>query len=400
MKLSTLSLVLSSFALSGSAVAGFQGLSNNLDHELQNELRIASMPHPVLDLSPQQQPIALNSPAKPIADEIHNEFVQLTAAEQTLQPPTVKQLPELQLAATSNLGNNLASLAAAHHIQVNAEQQPTDALQQPIEHIDHDAQVNFSETTTTPENVAIQVATATSEPVPVAHLNDTLAGVAPETEAETKPASTPTGAQDDKLQQLTRALAAGQYQPEVTPLTPAEKQQELDIKIRSQQAKSQVIEFNNDTINRKYPVAQASFSGSINRSSASWMEKYPLPKNVGRVSSTFGTRVMAGRVEHHQGLDLAAPTGTPIYATGSGVVTKAGWGNGYGQYVEINHGNGYLTRYGHASRVNVQVGDRIEAGDHIANVGCTGRCTGPHLHYEVVKDGERRNPASYLALLP
>lgn len=131
-----------------------------------------------------------------------------------------------------------------------------------------------------------------------------------------------------------------------------------------------------------------------------WIQAFPLPKDTHRVSSTFGSRVMGGRVEHHQGLDLAAPTGTPIFATGAGVVTKAGWGTGYGQYVEINHGNGYLTRYGHASRLQVQVGDRVEAGDEIANVGCTGRCTGPHLHYEVVKDGQRRNPASYLALLP
>ncbi len=84
----------------------------------------------------------------------------------------------------------------------------------------------------------------------------------------------------------------------------------------------------------------------------------------------------------------------------SGIVTKSGWGTGYGQYVEINHGNGYLTRYAHASRLMVRVGDQVSAGDHIANVGCTGRCTGPHLHYEVVKDGQRKNPSTYLAMLP
>ena len=109
---------------------------------------------------------------------------------------------------------------------------------------------------------------------------------------------------------------------------------------------------------------------------------------------------MNGRAENHSGLDLAAPTGTPIYATGPGIVTKSGWGTGYGQYVEINHGNGYLTRYAHASRLIARVGDRVEAGEHIANVGCTGRCTGPHLHYEVVKDGQRKNPSTYLAMLP
>ena len=81
-------------------------------------------------------------------------------------------------------------------------------------------------------------------------------------------------------------------------------------------------------------------------------------------------------------------------------MTKSGWGTGYGQYVEINHGNGYLTRYAHASRLIARVGDSVQAGEQIANVGCTGRCTGPHLHYEVVKDGQRKNPSTYLAMLP
>ena len=77
---------------------------------------------------------------------------------------------------------------------------------------------------------------------------------------------------------------------------------------------------------------------------------HPLP-DMKRVSSSFGGRTMGGRAENHSGLDLAAASGTPIYATGPGIVTKSGWGTGYGQYVEINHGNGYLTRYAHASRL-------------------------------------------------
>lgn len=130
----------------------------------------------------------------------------------------------------------------------------------------------------------------------------------------------------------------------------------------------------------------------------SWLQVHPLSN--GRVSSNFGTRVMGGKREGHSGLDISAPTGTPIVATGPGQVTKAGWGTGYGQYVEIRHNGGYVTRYAHASRIHVRVGDWVKAGQHIANVGCTGRCTGPHLHYEVVKDGQRRNPATYLAMLP
>lgn len=137
---------------------------------------------------------------------------------------------------------------------------------------------------------------------------------------------------------------------------------------------------------------------SSNNSSLSWLQVHPL--RDGRVSSNFGTRVMGGKREGHSGLDIAAPTGTPIVATGPGQVTKAGWGTGYGRYVEIRHNDGYVTRYAHASRLHVSVGDWVEAGQHIANVGCSGRCTGPHLHYEVVKDGRRQNPARYLAMLP
>lgn len=129
-----------------------------------------------------------------------------------------------------------------------------------------------------------------------------------------------------------------------------------------------------------------------------WLTQHPLPN--ARMSSDFGERVMFGKREGHSGVDFAAPTGTPIVASGSGLVVRAGWVTGYGQFVEINHGNGYLTRYGHASRLLVKVGDRVEAGEEIAKVGCTGRCTGSHLHYEIVLDGKRKNPETYLAMLP
>ena len=158
------------------------------------------------------------------------------------------------------------------------------------------------------------------------------------------------------------------------------------------------IELNNASIEKKYGPSKISSNVFANNPYSSWLIAHPLPS--ARVSSNYGGRTMGGRAENHSGLDLAAPTGTAIYATGPGIVTKSGWGTGYGQYVEINHGNGYLTRYAHASRLIARVGDRVEAGEHIANVGCTGRCTGPHLHYEVVKDGQRKNPSTYLAMLP
>ncbi|NCI77861.1 hypothetical protein XA39_03990 [Acinetobacter tandoii] len=199
-----------------------------------------------------------------------------------------------------------------------------------------------------------------------------------------------TTASPDRIEQLTQTLAQGSYaEPEDIDI-PASTQ--VSVKLREK-----TVELNNESIAKKYGT-KATYSASSNNP-YSWLVTHPLP-DMKRVSSNYGGRTMGGRAEHHSGLDLSAPSGTPIYATGPGVVTKSGWGSGYGQYVEINHGNGYITRYAHASRLVARVGDRVEAGEHIANVGCTGRCTGPHLHYEVVKDGQRKNPSTYLAMLP
>lgn len=196
----------------------------------------------------------------------------------------------------------------------------------------------------------------------------------------------------DRLDHLTQTLAAGSY---VEPEQIAEVEKSISVNTEKP------IELNNETIARKYgETIKTNLNVQVQGGSAlhSWLQTHPLP--TARVSSNYGNRTMNGRAERHSGLDLAAPTGTAIYATGPGVVTKSGWGTGYGQYVEINHGNGYTTRYAHASRLIAKVGDRVQAGEHIANVGCTGRCTGPHLHYEVVKDGQRKNPSTYLAMLP
>lgn len=197
----------------------------------------------------------------------------------------------------------------------------------------------------------------------------------------------------DRLEQLSKTLSQGSYNPDDLDLPASAK---MNITLRSQDAP---IELNNASIAKKYGFSANSASRYTANSPYSWLVTHPLP-DMKRVSSDFGGRTMGGRAEHHSGLDLSAPSGTPIYATGPGIVTKSGWGTGYGQYVEINHGNGYITRYAHASRLIARVGDQVKAGEHIANVGCTGRCTGPHLHYEVVKDGQRKNPSSYLAMLP
>lgn len=124
------------------------------------------------------------------------------------------------------------------------------------------------------------------------------------------------------------------------------------------------------------------------------------PVDAYRVSSNFGHRQIFGKNQFHKGIDLAAPAGSPVLATGSGVVTRAGWVSGYGQFVEIDHGAGLASRYGHNSRLHVRVGERVSERQRIADVGCTGRCTGPHVHYEVLKNGQHVDPNIHLAMAP
>ena len=115
----------------------------------------------------------------------------------------------------------------------------------------------------------------------------------------------------------------------------------------------------------------------------------------GFISSGYGLRWNGA--EFHQGIDIAAEMGTPIVATADGVVTLAGWNaGGYGNMVDIDHGSGVSTRYGHASAVVVTAGQRVRRGQIIAYVGSTGHSTGPHLHYEVRLSGQPVNPSSYL----
>jgi len=116
-------------------------------------------------------------------------------------------------------------------------------------------------------------------------------------------------------------------------------------------------------------------------------------------SSPFGPRAdpFTGRPAHHSGLDLAAPAGTPIAASAAGVVVSAGARPGYGLAVEIDHGGGITTLYGHASELLVQAGQRVERGEAIARVGETGRATGPHLHFEVRTQGTPVDPRRALS---
>ena len=116
---------------------------------------------------------------------------------------------------------------------------------------------------------------------------------------------------------------------------------------------------------------------------------------TGEISSPYGLRW--GGTDFHPGIDIANDMGTPIVATADGVVEYAGWNSGgYGNMVDINHGNGIMTRYGHASQVVVSQGQQVKRGQLIAYMGSTGFSTGPHVHYEVHVNGNRVNPISYL----
>lgn len=127
---------------------------------------------------------------------------------------------------------------------------------------------------------------------------------------------------------------------------------------------------------------------------------YPAgwPTEGGWVSSGFGIRSdpFTGRSAFHEGVDIASRFGSPIKAMGGGVVTFAGEKEGYGMAVEITHGNGYVTRYAHCKAVLVRAGDRIAKGQDVALVGTTGRSTGPHLHFEVLRDGRAVDPRNFL----
>ncbi|MBS4021158.1 MAG: M23 family metallopeptidase [Dethiobacter sp.] len=120
---------------------------------------------------------------------------------------------------------------------------------------------------------------------------------------------------------------------------------------------------------------------------------WPVPSG-GRITSPFGPR---GR-SYHYGIDIGAPTGTAIVASDAGVVIYAGWAGSYGNLVTIDHGNGFITKYAHCSAVLVSVGQKVQKGTQIARVGSTGNSTGPHLHFEIIRNGTAVNPLNYFRL--
>lgn len=118
----------------------------------------------------------------------------------------------------------------------------------------------------------------------------------------------------------------------------------------------------------------------------------------GYISSYFGVRTdpFDGHTERHTGIDIPTPYGTPVHAVAEGMVTFAGVRHGYGNVVEIDHGNGYMTRYAHNSKLVVHPGEHVQVGQVIAKAGSTGRSTGPHVHFEVWYKGRVINPLAFV----
>lgn len=123
------------------------------------------------------------------------------------------------------------------------------------------------------------------------------------------------------------------------------------------------------------------------------------PVNVNYNSSGFGWRIdpFTGKTAFHAGIDFPSPIGTPIVAAAGGVVITAQYHPEYGNMLEIDHGNDIVTRYGHTSKIYVKVGDIVRRGQHVADVGTTGRSTGPHLHFEVLVKGVQQDPNKFLS---
>ena len=151
------------------------------------------------------------------------------------------------------------------------------------------------------------------------------------------------------------------------------------------------------SVTLKEPVTEYRLRGTKVR--PTWMPtgSFRWPTS-GRISSYFGGRKSPGGIgsTNHKGIDIAVPRGTPIYAADGGTVTYSGWMSGYGYLVQIDHGNGYVTRYGHNSSLTVSVWQHVYKGQQVARAGSTGNSTGNHCHFEVRYNGVAKNPLNYL----
>jgi murein DD-endopeptidase MepM/ murein hydrolase activator NlpD len=166
-------------------------------------------------------------------------------------------------------------------------------------------------------------------------------------------------------------------------------------------ASTGALESDIDQLIREAALTKASFTevaDKLAKRRELWSCIPSIQPTSGYALHDFGFRrdPFTGRRTFHAGLDILAPRGTPIVASADGIVTYAGARGGYGLCVEINHGYGYETRYGHCSYIKARPGQKVKRGQIIALVGSTGRTTGPHLHYEVTAAGNTINPQSFI----
>ena len=142
----------------------------------------------------------------------------------------------------------------------------------------------------------------------------------------------------------------------------------------------------------------AALSSSSNTKSSYTGGKFCWPSAASqRITSQYGYRIhpISGRKTLHRGIDIGAGLGTNVLAAEAGTVVTSGWNNSYGYYITINHGNGYVTLYAHNSKLLVSKGDKVTRGQVIAKCGSTGNSTGPHIHFEVLLNGQLQNPMNY-----
>jgi murein DD-endopeptidase MepM/ murein hydrolase activator NlpD len=164
---------------------------------------------------------------------------------------------------------------------------------------------------------------------------------------------------------------------------------------------SSAIDALSDKLRRQASQLDALQSLMVNRQLEDDLTPSGWPVRKGWISSRYGERSdpFTGKRAHHQGLDFVGTRGTEVLSVASGVVIRAGKRGAYGNTVEIDHGNGYRTRYAHNEALIVEPGDHVTAGQVIARLGSSGRASAPHVHFEVLKDGTPINPSSFVSNL-
>lgn len=157
----------------------------------------------------------------------------------------------------------------------------------------------------------------------------------------------------------------------------------------------EMVNINNPYFNLNYPMYIK--TDSIKKGIEEIVLKYPLKEGTFREGSPFGSRrSLGGRFRKHMGKDIKASTGTDVYSSADGTVIFADWRDEYGKMVEIYHGNGLKTRYAHLSKLLVKRRQEVSSRQLIGKVGSTGKSTGPHLHFEVIENEEKKDPDIYL----